>query len=117
MVRNVAGGFLSTLGYRVEFASHGEEAVERYREAFDSGNPFPVVILDLTVPGGMGGSVAIQELRRIDPEVKAIVSSGYADDPIMTHYQDYGFSGVIKKPYRVDTFSYVLHEVLGQGEN
>jgi PAS domain S-box-containing protein len=116
-VRRVAGKILKHLGYEVEFAVDGADAIEKYKQACSTGQPFDLVIMDLTIPGGMGGKEALQALLEIEPQTRAIVSSGYADDPIMTHYQDYGFSGVIKKPYRVDTFSYILHEVLGQGEN
>jgi CheY-like chemotaxis protein len=108
---------LKHLGYEVEFAMDGTEAIEKYKQARNAGQPFDLVIMDLTIPGGMGGKEALQALLEIEPQTRAIVSSGYADDPIMTHYQDYGFSGVIKKPYRVDTFSHVLHEVLDPGEN
>jgi two-component system cell cycle sensor histidine kinase/response regulator CckA len=99
----------------VEFAVDGAEAIEQYRTALSAGQPFDLVIMDLTIPGGMGGEEALQALRKIEPQTRAIVSSGYADDPIMTRYKEYGFSGVIKKPYRVSTFSQVLQEVLGQG--
>gem|GEM_PF-931938 len=116
-VRQVAGRILEHLGYEVAFATEGSEAINAYQEARDSGRPFAAVIMDLTIPGGMGGLEALKNLKRIDPEIKAIVSSGYADDPIMTHFQKYGFNGVIKKPYRVDTFSQVLYEVLQNGRS
>ncbi len=115
-VRQVAGKILAHLGYEVEFAVDGADAIEKYQGARKAGQPFDLVIMDLTIPGGMGGKEALQALRKIEPLTRAIVSSGYADDPIMTRYKDYGFCGVIKKPYKVDTFSHVLHEVLGQGE-
>jgi PAS domain S-box-containing protein len=115
-VRQVAGKILAHLGYEAEFAVDGSEAIDKYQVAQKSGRPFDLVIMDLTIPGGMGGKEALQALRRLDPHTRAIVSSGYADDPIMTHYQDYGFCGVIKKPYKVDTFSHVLHEVQAQKE-
>ena len=71
-----------------------------------------VVILDVTIPGGMGGQEAIKKLLEIDPEVKAIVSSGYSNDPIMSHYQAYGFSSVIAKPYRIKELSKILRDVM-----
>ncbi len=115
-VRQVARKILKHLGYEVEVAVDGADAIEKYREARSAGQPFKLVIMDLTIPGGMGGKEALQALLEIEPQTRAIVSSGYADDPIMTHYQEFGFQGVIKKPYRVDTFSHVLHEVLGKTE-
>jgi len=115
-VREVAGKILKHLGYEAEFAVDGTEAIAKYQGARSAGQPFDLVIMDLTIPGGMGGKEAFQTLREIEPTTRGIVSSGYADDPIMTHYRKYGFSGVIKKPYRVDSFSHVIHEVLGQEE-
>jgi signal transduction histidine kinase/ActR/RegA family two-component response regulator len=111
-VRQVAGKILRHLGYEVDFAVDGADAIEKYCGALSAGQPFDLVIMDLTIPGGMGGEEAFQALRQIEPQTRAIVSSGYADDPIMTRYKEYGFSGVIKKPYRVGTFSRVLQEVL-----
>jgi signal transduction histidine kinase/ActR/RegA family two-component response regulator len=113
-VRQVAGKMLSHLGYEVDFAADGAEAIEKYQQARSIGQSFDLVIMDLTIPGGMGGEEALQALLKIEPQTRAIVSSGYADDPIMTRYKDHGFSGVIKKPYRVSTFSQVLQEVLEQ---
>jgi two-component system cell cycle sensor histidine kinase/response regulator CckA len=113
-VRQVAGKILTHLGYEVDFAMDGAEAIEKYQGARKAGQPFDLLIMDLTIPGGMGGKEALQTLLKIEPQTRAIVSSGYADDPIMTHYQEHGFSGVIKKPYKVSTFSHILHEVLGR---
>ncbi len=101
MVREVLGRMLSRLGYEVDFASDGSQAIEKFVRAQAEGRPFTAVILDLTVPGGMGGKDAIKELLKIDPQVKAIVSSGYSEDPIMADFKKYGFSEVIAKPYRV----------------
>lgn len=116
VIREVAGRMLERLGYEVEFASSGEEAVEVYREAFQSGDGFNAVIMDLTVPGGMGGKEAIDELLKIDPDVKAIVSSGYFNDPVMANFKEYGFSGVVPKPYNTEELEDVLRKVLeGEG--
>jgi len=111
-VRSVAGKILAHLGYEADFAPDGEEALRLYTQAQAAGQPFDVVIMDLTIPGGMGGKEAIRHLLKMAPEARVIVSSGYADDPIMTHYQEYGFKGVIRKPYRVHTFSEELARVL-----
>ena len=79
-----------------------------YIRAQDTGDPFATVILDLTVPGGMGGKEVMSRLLQIDPQVKAIVSSGYSDDPIMANYQTYGFTEVIAKPYTIAELDKVL---------
>jgi PAS domain S-box-containing protein len=111
-VRNTIGGILKRLGYTVVLTQNGDEAIEKYREALDSGKPFDVVILDLTVAGGMGGKEAMEKLLQIDPNVKAIVSSGYSTDPIMAHYEEYGFSDVVVKPYDVYELDRALKKVL-----
>ena len=100
------------IGYKVEFAREGAEAIEFYQKAKESAEPFDAVILDLTVPGGMGGKEAIQKLLEIDPKVKAIVSSGYSSDPIMSDFKKYGFRGVIAKPYKVRELSEELHRLI-----
>jgi len=116
MVREVLGGMLSRLGYEVDFASDGSQAIEKYVKAKETNQPFDAVILDLTIPGGMGGKKAIKELLKIDPQAKAIVSSGYSDDPIMADFQKYWFSGVIAKPYKIAELGKVLNKVLLEWE-
>ncbi len=111
-IREVISEMLKSLGYEVESAFDGQEAIELYKKAGESGRPFNVVIMDLTVPGGMGGKEAVRELIKIDPGVKVIVSSGYSNDPIMAEYKKYGFSGVIAKPYRIKDLSEVLYNVV-----
>jgi two-component system cell cycle sensor histidine kinase/response regulator CckA len=101
IIRLVTGNMLSHVGYRVMLAKNGEEAVDAYKKGMENGDPFDIVILDLTVRGGMGGSDAIRRLREIDPGVRAIVSSGYSRDPVMLNHAQYGFSGVLPKPYKV----------------
>ncbi|HTY23982.1 MAG TPA: PAS domain S-box protein [Desulfomonilaceae bacterium] len=110
-IREVAKEILSTLGYEVELARDGTEAISLYRTAKDSSHPFDVVVLDLTVPGGMGGAEAIERLREIDPEVKAVVSSGYSNDPIMSDYTGYGFRGVVAKPYTAKELGATLRAI------
>lgn len=111
MIREVSHKMLTSMGYTVEVSSDGVEAVEKYFAARASGTPFDVVIMDLTIPGGMGGKDAIQKLRAIDPAVKAIVSSGYSNDPIMAEFENYGFCGVVAKPYSIKTLSEIVKSV------
>ena len=99
-IRKILGGMLKRLGYDVDFAVNGEETIVKYEIELPK-NPFLAVIMDLTVPGGMGGKEAIRSLLQIDPNVKAIVSSGYSSDPIMADFGEYGFIGVLSKPYTI----------------
>ncbi|MGD8295458.1 MAG: PAS domain S-box protein [Desulfobacterales bacterium] len=110
-IRDVAIHMLGKIGYEVAVADDGNQAVEMYRQAQKSGEPFDTVIMDLTVPGGMGGKEAIQELKKLDPNVKALVSSGYSNDPILSNFRDYGFQGVVKKPYRIQDMSDALRSL------
>jgi nitrogen-specific signal transduction histidine kinase/ActR/RegA family two-component response regulator len=112
IVRDVTGQILKHLGYDVEFAGDGSEAIDLYRKAKESGKPFDLVIMDLTVPGGMGGKEAIYRLIEIDPDARAIVSSGYADNLVMSDFRQYGFKGVVAKPYKIQQLALVLHSVL-----
>jgi signal transduction histidine kinase len=112
MIRELAGEILQHLGYRVEFAKDGAEAVACYAAALKSTDPFDAVILDLTVRGGMGGEEAIQKLMAIDPNVKGIVSSGYSEDPEMTGFKEHGFCGAVAKPYTLEELGSKLGEVL-----
>ncbi len=100
LIRAVATEMMVTLGHEVESAEDGEEAIEKFRQAAESGRPFDVVILDITVKGGMGGELAIKRLREMDPQVKAIVSSGYSDNPVVSDYRAYGFTSFLNKPYQ-----------------
>ena len=108
MVREVLGRMLVSLGYEAQFAQDGTEALVVYSRAQDKGQPFAAVILDLTVPNGLGGKETIAQLLKIDPQVRAIVSSGYSDDPIMANFSQYGFSGVIAKPYKISELGKML---------
>jgi len=108
MVRAVVGEMLRMFGHEVECAKDGEEAIEKYIKARESDAPFSAVIVDLNVPNGMGGRETVERLRRIDSNLKAVVSSGYPDDPIMTNYREYGFSAVISKPFRVSDLNSAL---------
>ena len=103
---------LQRLGFEVEVARDGAEAVQKFAAARTAGEPFDLVVLDLTVPGGMGGGEALEQLRLIDPGVKAIVSSGYSSDPVLANYRAYGFRGMVAKPYKVADFARELRAVL-----
>ena len=116
-LREILCRMLSRLGYEADSASDGSQAIEKFVKAKESGQPFDAVILDLTVPGGMGGKETIEKLLKIDPQVKAIVSSGYSDDPIMADFKNYGFSAVIAKPYRVVALSEILQRVITERAN
>ena len=104
---------LADLGYQPEFAEHGEQAIDKFLRARRAGTPFAAVIMDLTVAGGMGGAEAVAELRRIDPDVCAIVSSGYSNDEVMAGFRDYGFREALPKPYSVEDLADTLSSVLG----
>lgn len=114
IVVDVARKMLESLGYEVESTSDGAEAIDLYKKAKESGNPFDIVIMDLTVPGGIGGKEAIKRLLEIDPGVRAIVSSGYSNDPVMSDFKRYGFKGVVAKPYKVKDLAEVLRRVIAE---
>ncbi len=113
-VRNVVGDMLKTLGYEPVFAREGAEALAIYQHAAQTPAHFKAVIMDLTIPGGMGGKEAVKKMLEIDPSARVIVASGYSNDPVMSAFESYGFSGVIEKPYTVDTLSTTLHEVISK---
>ncbi|MBF0203744.1 MAG: DUF3365 domain-containing protein [Desulfamplus sp.] len=113
-ILKMVGRMLNGMGYKTAFATDGSQAVDMYKEALTSENSFDLVILDLTVPGGMGGLKTIIELSKIDPDVKAVVSSGYSNDPVMSNHKNYGFSGIMPKPYTKAQLTEVLNKVLGR---
>ncbi len=111
-LRDVAVDILGAIGYEGAAVKDGAEALAVYRAAMETGRPFDAVIMDLTIPGGMGGKEAVRKLLEIDPAAKAIVSSGYSSDPVMSDFRRYGFRGVIAKPYRVRELGEVLGSVV-----
>lgn len=114
MLRELAEKMLRRIGYRVETAGNGKEAVEMYQTALESADPFDLVMLDLTVKGGPGGKEAIKELLRLNPDVKAIVCSGYGDHPVMSNYKEYGFRSALAKPFSKASLEETLKTVLGR---
>lgn len=112
-VRGVLEAMLRRLGHEASHALDGREAIEMYQAAQQSGEPYDAVIVDLTVPGGMGGQEATQEILRMDPHAKIIVSSGYSTDPVMADYEDYGFKSRMAKPYRFEDLQKVIQPLLG----
>lgn len=101
MLLDISTDMLTSLGYLVETAIDGQQAIDKYINADKCGRPFDVVIMDLTIPGGKGGEYLMQELLVINPSVKAIVSSGYSTDKVMSNYTEYGFKGRLVKPFRM----------------
>ena len=112
VIRDLVEFTLTRLGYEVSQAATALQGVEIYQEKLRAGNRFDLVILDLTLPGGMGGKEALKKLIEIDPTVNAIVSSGYATDATMSRYQDFGFRGVIAKPYEAAELGKIVHDVI-----
>ena len=111
-VRKSAREVLKRLGYQVQDAKDHAEGIKLYEKAMEGKHPFDAVIMDLTIPGSMGGKEAIKRIKRIDPEAKVIVSSGYSEDQAMSKFSEYGFCGVVAKPYAVEDLARVIHNVL-----
>ena len=105
---------LKFLGYDVMFAQEGQKAIELYKNEKNAGAPFDVVILDLSVPEGMGGKEAVGLLKAFDPEVKAVVSTGYANDPAVLDFASYGFSGKLTKPYKINDLKNILVQLISK---
>ena len=107
LVLDTAAALFDFMGFDVVKAENGEEAIRIYREEMDK-NPFSAVIMDLTIPGGMGGKEAVKEILKFDPDAVVIVSSGYSSDPVMAEFEQYGFKGRIKKPYNLEELGALL---------
>jgi len=110
MIRSLVEKALSRIGYEVISAESGNEAIQLYQKAKDANAPIDLIIMDLTIPGGMGGKEAIKEIHKIDPEAKVIVSSGYSTDPVMADFSEYGFCGAMAKPFQIRE----LMEIVGK---
>lgn len=111
---HVMGDSLSALGYDITLSRDGRQAIKLYARAQEQKQPFDLVILDLTIPGGLGGKQTIKKLLALDPAVKAIVISGYSDDPVLARYHDFGFKGMVEKPFTVAELSQIVGKVIGQ---
>ncbi len=112
MIGEIACQMLSFLGFQALHVTRGEDAIKVYRQHLDCGEPFDVVIMDLTIPGGMGGREAVVEILAINPQARVLVSSGYSNDPIMTNFSEYGFRGVIEKPFDLHSLQEAIEAVL-----
>jgi PAS domain S-box-containing protein len=115
-VREMSTKMLQHLGYEVECVASGEEAIRCYREAMAHGSGFDLVLLDLTIPGGMGGKEAVQQILQINPAARVIVSSGYANDPVLADFRRYGFQGMVRKPYLLSVLSATVEKALRAGK-
>lgn len=114
MIREVSEEMLKNLGYEVILASDGETAKTLYLEAMNTNKNIDLVIMDLTIPSGIGGKEAIKLIQEIDPGVRALVSSGYSNDPVMANYSDYGFMGAVRKPYNHAELGAAISAILNQ---
>ncbi|NIP37952.1 MAG: response regulator [Candidatus Dadabacteria bacterium] len=111
-VRDALCNILQKLGFDIYETSEGSEAILEYERSLRNGGPYDIVVLDLTIPGGMGGKETMARLKEIDPDVNALICSGYSNDPVMSDYEKFGFSGVIKKPYTIEDLKSTLNKIL-----
>ncbi|MFH2060147.1 MAG: PAS domain S-box protein [Pseudomonadota bacterium] len=112
VVRDVSTRMLNKLGHIVDLCKDGQSAIDLYQKALKDKAPYGLVILDLTIPGGMGGKDAIKKLLNIDPDIRAVVASGYSNDPVMANYKEYGFKAIATKPYTIVKIEQILHQAL-----
>ena len=114
MIRELAAAMIEEIGYQITTCADGTEAIRCYKTANESGTPFSAVIMDLTIPGGVGGKEAAEKILAIDQAACLIVSSGYSNDPIMSDFRTFGFSGAIAKPYSIDELEHALRLALSE---
>ncbi len=117
IIRRSVGALLKRLGYEVESAADGGMGIRLHEKAVKEQRPFDVIIMDLTIPGGMSGEETIHRLREIDPDAKVVVSSGYSNDAILSRYEEYGFSAALTKPWRIEELSETLDRLIGRKDN
>ncbi len=111
IIRELLTEMLKQMGYRADSSKDGQEAIDLYLQAAKAGKPYDIVIMDLTISGGMGGKETMAALRKLAPQVKAVVSSGYSNDPVMSEFEKYGFCGVLKKPYTMQELEILLNSI------
>jgi CheY-like chemotaxis protein len=112
IILDVTGEILTFLKYDVMSAKDGQAAIDLYKKEKAAGSPFDIVILDLSVPNGLGGKETIELLRNVDPEVKAVVSSGYTNDPVVRNFSHYGFREKLTKPYNIQEMRNLLEKII-----
>jgi CheY-like chemotaxis protein len=112
LVRDIAGAMLAHLGCETVMAVNGEEAIDFFKQARDNDEPFDLIIMDMTIPGGMGGLEAVTLVLEEDPAAKVVVASGYSTDPVLANYRDYGFSAAIAKPFQIKELSEIIKKLL-----
>ena len=117
LVREVMGNMLICLGYTVKYAKNGKEAIDKYKQAKQTKISFDCVILDLTVCEGMGGKETMRELLKFDPDITAIVTSGYSNDPIIANFKNFGFKDAIIKPIKISELSNIMHNTIQTKNN
>lgn len=105
---------LKRMGCKVDFAANADEALALFHEALQKGVPYDAILLDLTIPDGIGGKEVVQKMRDIDPAVKAVAVSGYSNDPVLAEFRRYGFVGALEKPFRLDEFAASISQIVGQ---
>lgn len=110
IIRQLVAEMLKMCGCHCNEAAEGSEAVELFRAAIAEGRPFDLVIMDLAIPGGIGGEEAVKQLLAINPTARVIVSSGSANDPVLENYHRYGFSGALRKPFRLTELQRLISE-------
>ena len=113
MVREMVKKMLSRFGHDVLLAENGHEAIKLYNKYLNEDRSIDIIIMDLTIPGGMGGKDTVSEILKVNPDAKVIVASGYSNDPVMAHFQDYGFASSIAKPFKLAELNKIINEILG----
>ena len=113
-IRSITQKMLEKFGYTVALTQDGEEAIAEYCKAAEQGTPFSLVIMDLTIPGGMGGKEASKKILELYPQAKVVISSGYSNDPVMADYQAYGLKGIIPKPFRLNELKETIETLLSE---